>query len=228
MGLSHSPRIVTDGLVLCLDAANKRSYPGAGTTWTDRSASGYSGTLTNGPTFSSDGGGCFVFDGSDDESNTTTYLPAYGSNPRSICLWFYYNVSGKKNVVGFGATATGQLFDVITWPTNGYHRIVTHHYDSGKDTISTLPLRNTINLNSWNYFCATYGSGTVSIYTNGVFSNSKSLSLNTSSSVLYIGRGVYSSYNHFNGKVSQVSLYDKELTADEIRQNYLATKGRYE
>ena len=47
MGLSHSPRIVTDGLVLCLDAANKRSYPGAGTTWTDLSSSKANGTLVN-------------------------------------------------------------------------------------------------------------------------------------------------------------------------------------
>ena len=47
MGLSHSPRIVTDGLVLCLDAANKRSYPGAGTTWTDLTANKNNGTLTN-------------------------------------------------------------------------------------------------------------------------------------------------------------------------------------
>ena len=151
MGLGHSPRIVTDGLVLCLDAANARSYPGTGTTWTDRSASGYSGTLTNGPTFSTDGGGCFVFDGSNDESNTTTYLPAYGSNPRSICVWFYYT-GNAKNLVGFGDNSGGQLFDVITWTSGGYYRIITHHHGGGQDTISTLPSRNTINLNSWNIF----------------------------------------------------------------------------
>jgi hypothetical protein len=226
MACNSGPDIIEDGLVLCLDAANINSYPKSGTTWSDRSASGYVGTLTNGPTFSSEGGGCFVFDGSNDESNTTTYLPAYGSNPRSICVWFYYT-GGKKNLVGFGTNATAKLFDVMTFTDNGYYRMITHHYGGGLDTISTLPLRNTINLNSWNYFCATYGSGTVSIYTNGVFSNSKSLSLNTGSSVLYIGRGHYTPYNYFNGKVSQVSLYDKELTADEIRQNYEATVGRY-
>ena len=53
MGLAHSPSIVTDGLVLCVDAANTKSYPGSGTTWTDVSGKGYDGTLTNGPTFSS-------------------------------------------------------------------------------------------------------------------------------------------------------------------------------
>jgi hypothetical protein len=226
MGCSSGPDVVEDGLVLCLDAASKRSYSGSGTTWVD-TVGGNDGTLTNGPTFSSANGGCIVFDGSNDQVSTGVNVPAYGSNPRSICGWLYYNGSGR-NVVGFGANATAQLFDVITWPLNGYHRIITHHHGGGQDTISTLPLRNTINLNSWNYFCATYGSGTVSIYTNGVFSNSKSLNLNTASSVLYIGRGVYGNYNHFNGKVSQVSLYDKELTADEIRRNYLSTKERYQ
>ena len=68
MGLAHSPRIVTDGLVLCLDAASKRSYPGAGTTWTDLKG-GNNGTLTNGPTFDADNGGSIVFDGSDDYVN---------------------------------------------------------------------------------------------------------------------------------------------------------------
>ena len=66
MGLAHSPSIVTDGLVLCLDAANTKSYPGSGTTWTDISGKGYDGTLTNGPTFSSNYGGNIVLDGSND------------------------------------------------------------------------------------------------------------------------------------------------------------------
>ena len=65
MGLAHSPRIVTDELVLALDAGNTKSYPGSGTTWTDLIGSN-NGTLTNGPTYSSDDGGSIVFDGSND------------------------------------------------------------------------------------------------------------------------------------------------------------------
>ena len=68
MGLGHSPRIVTDGLVLCLDAANKRSYPGTGTTWTDLKGEN-NGTLTNGPTFDSSNKGSIVFDGTNDYIN---------------------------------------------------------------------------------------------------------------------------------------------------------------
>ena len=63
MATNYNPSIVSDGLVLCLDAANTKSYTGSGTTWTDISGEGYDATLTNGPTFNSDYGGNIVFDG---------------------------------------------------------------------------------------------------------------------------------------------------------------------
>ena len=62
----YGPRIVSNGLVLCLDAANKRSYPGTGTTWTDLSGNSNNGTLTNGPTFSAGNMGSILFDGTND------------------------------------------------------------------------------------------------------------------------------------------------------------------
>lgn len=53
MAAHGGPNIVEDGLVLYLDAANKKSYPGSGTVWKDLSGNGNDGTLTNGPTFGS-------------------------------------------------------------------------------------------------------------------------------------------------------------------------------
>ena len=69
MGLSHSPKIVTNGLVMCLDAGNTKSYPGSGTTWFNLCGS-VNGTLVNGPTFSSVNGGVIVLDGVNDYINT--------------------------------------------------------------------------------------------------------------------------------------------------------------
>ena len=63
MGVAYNSRIITENLVLCLDAANSKSYPGSGTTWTDLSGNGNNATLTNGPTYSSANGGSIVFDG---------------------------------------------------------------------------------------------------------------------------------------------------------------------
>ena len=65
MAFSRGPSIVTNGLVLALDAANHKSYPGSGTTWFDLSGNSHDGTLTGGPTFNSDNGGSIVFDGTD-------------------------------------------------------------------------------------------------------------------------------------------------------------------
>jgi hypothetical protein len=90
MALSHSPRIVTDGLVLCLDAANKRSYPGAGTTWIDLTANKNNGTLVNGPTFDSANGGSIVFDGTNDRVDCGATNAIIGNNPAAVSLitWF--------------------------------------------------------------------------------------------------------------------------------------------
>ena len=74
MAFNYSPNIITDGLVLYLDAANTKSYPGSGTTWRDLSKSQLNGTLTNGPTFNSSNGGSIVFDGVDDYVNLGNVL----------------------------------------------------------------------------------------------------------------------------------------------------------
>lgn len=67
MALAHSPKIITDGLVLCLDAGNTKSYPGSGTTWTDLSGQGNNGTIT-GAVYSN---GYFDFDAANDDDNGT-------------------------------------------------------------------------------------------------------------------------------------------------------------
>ena len=85
MSLNHSPAIVTDGLVLCLDAANIRSYPKSGTTWSDLVGTN-NGTLTNmdAANFSSDNGGSLSFDGSDEGTPTGT------SGASTLCRGFEF------------------------------------------------------------------------------------------------------------------------------------------
>ena len=72
--ISYSPHIVTDGLVLCLDAANPRSYPGSGTTWYDLSGNGYNCELAN-TTFNTNHGGSIDFDGTDSYGAFDTNIP---------------------------------------------------------------------------------------------------------------------------------------------------------
>ena len=88
MGLSHSPRIVTDGLVFCVDAGDKMSYPGAGTTWTDLSKNRNNGTLINGPTFDSANGGSISLDGSNDYISVGSFNED-SSQDLSVMVWVY-------------------------------------------------------------------------------------------------------------------------------------------
>ena len=80
MAINAGPKIVEDGLVFCVDAANKRSYPGAGTTWTDLTANKNNMTLYNSPTFTTENGGAVVFDGTDDYAQNINTNFAQTSN----------------------------------------------------------------------------------------------------------------------------------------------------
>ena len=95
MALAHSPHIVRDCLVLYLDAANTKSYPGSGTTWTDISGRGNNGTLTNGPTFSSDDGGSVLVDGSNDFI-LTPRVTGTGLSNRSVSWGIWVNPSSTS------------------------------------------------------------------------------------------------------------------------------------
>ena len=86
----HGPKIVRDGLVLALDAADRNSYISGSTTWTDLSGNGNTGTLTNGPTYSSANGGSLVFDGSNDYVDIP-YLLLSGSQDFTVNIWIKAN-----------------------------------------------------------------------------------------------------------------------------------------
>ena len=103
MGISYNPKIVTNGLVLCLDAANAKSYPGSGTAWTDLSGLGNTGTLTNGPTYSSANNGSIVLDGINDYTSITcaaNTIRAYNSTTQFIIKLPTYG-GGQQNILSY-------------------------------------------------------------------------------------------------------------------------------
>ena len=96
MATSYSPKIITDGLVLCLDAGDGKSYSGSGTTWTDRSGNGYNGTLTNGPTFDSSNGGNIVFAGDD---YVDCGLSSFQPTEMTLSVWVKKTTSNTSGVI---------------------------------------------------------------------------------------------------------------------------------
>ena len=124
MGTGYNPRIITDGLVLCLDAANTRSYPGTGATWTDLKGSN-NGTLTNGPTFSNDNGGGIVFDGTDDDVDfSTSFLDVSANQGVTISAWIkttdssgniFYYLTGGVSEFRFEVNSSALKFQWTTY-----------------------------------------------------------------------------------------------------------------
>ena len=222
MALSHGPGVITDGLVLCLDAADSLSYPGSGTTWTDLSGNSNNGTLTNGPTYSSTNGGSIVFDGSND------YVDCGNSSNLSItvgtvCAWFKKSHgSGYKGLVDKGRDGYG------AWSLNVDETANTATFKariSGNNIalIASSSYGNDI----WNYVCGVYDGTNLSIYQNGTLSNSASYSgtIGTNSESVRVGSANDGLY--FNGNIVQVQIYNKALTAAEIQQNFNALRGRF-
>ena len=227
MGIFYNPKIVTDGLVLCLDAANKRSYPGTGTTWSDL-AGANDGTLTNGPTFDSDNGGSIVFDGSDDYVSVPSFTSDLPSHSFSLELVFKWDSYGTDNIDFITAGADEEL-EIHTGGgagTNGLRFIPYDH--PGSETQGTLDNPNIIT-NDINHivFTAEHSSPSKSYKSGELFLTSSTTSTITlTSSTFYIGRRGSGAFP-FGGNIHTLKVYNRALTADEIRQNYNATKGRY-
>ena len=225
MGLAHSPRIVTDGLVLCVDAASKRSYPGTGTTWTDLKG-GNNGTLINGPTFDSDNGGSIVFDGSDDRVDCTSPSEIDSISEITMIAWVRYSGIGYyPKIISRGhATAT----DLLRGSNN--NQLSFYYANSGYATDSDYfsGTIGSINLSS-GWVCVAVTSGSVvKFYKNSdLVYTSGSITTNTGTgSTLVLGNRPGGGRN-FSGRMGVAMVYNRVLSADEILQNYLSTKERY-
>lgn len=233
MGTSYNPRIVTDGLVFCVDAANKRSYPGAGTTWTDLTANKNNGTLTNGPTFDSANAGSIVFDGTNDY---VACVQSFSRNQTQLTIssWVKFNnFTTSRAIYVETKNDVSSRIDLAVTSSQGI-RFAGRDDDSDSFTQFAISATSLINTDVWYNIVGVYDplNTNNNVYLNSV--NVTSLSLNlgdgfpdTTSATQRIGNnGPNTAY--MNGNIALVQIYNRALTPDEIRQNYLATKGRFQ
>lgn len=222
MSLSHAPNIVRNGLVLYLDAANSRSYPGTGTTWTDLSGNGNNGTLTNGPTYSSLNNGSIVFNG----SNQHVIGPSISSQftgDMTAEVWINI-VSGPSDwvrVVGTGEPGN-RTFGL--WYGTGraflWQRL-------GATDPGIYATGNSVATSTWNHVVGTTSGSSHVLYLNGVQIGSATAAGPWPASNQPIGIGYGNIHTYHNGNISNVKLYNRALSISEVRQNFNATKGRY-
>jgi hypothetical protein len=227
MSLAHSPSIVLPGLVLCLDAANPKSYPGSGTTWTDLSGRGNNGTLVNGVGYSGSNLGSLSFDGVNDyvECGNTSSLSAIGGTTNiTVSGWAFYTAYGGG----------GQPYSVITVKGNPWTWLLENPSNTFRFRITAggsdvnVADTSTHLLNTWYNVVGTYDGSNMRVYVNGVLKNTKAQTgtLATNSVTAKIGTFQGTNYN-LTGRISNVSIYNRTLTAQEIQQNFNALKGRY-
>ncbi len=225
MASNYSPKIVTDGLVLCLDAADKNSYPGSGTTWSDLSGNGNDGTITN-ATFSTAGGGSMDFDGSGDYCTVShdSSLQFNGANFH-IAAWIQ-TTSTEGNWHGIVSKYGGTTdWWIQLNPTSRY--VGFGWVGSGYLTASS----NAVNDGEWHYVsCQRTGDTTGEIYVDGVLIASGTAGTAggcASSNNVRVGWIDSISNREFDGKIAGVHILNRALSAKEVSQNFNAQRSRF-
>jgi hypothetical protein len=216
-----TPDIVLSDLQLWLDAGQTDSYSGSGTTWNDLSGNSRTGTLTNGPTYSSADGGSIVFDGSNDFVQCSGSLTVTAA---TFITWIRRNGNqGRYDGILFsrGTNTTGMNFQASN--QLGYHwndAGNTYNWQSGLTIPNATWCMIAVSVTSTAataYLCQTSGTTTA---TNTV--NHSSSVLNDIKLAQDDAGGRF-----FNGNISTAMLYNRALTSEEITKNFNAFRGRY-
>jgi len=244
MGLAHSPSIISDGLVIYLDAANLRSYAGSGTFWYDLSGTANTAYLINGPSFSVAGGSSVIScDGANDyieiidnsslDFGTNNFTVEYWAKKTEATTGFdniwgpnkWYSGGGGAGqnewslTIGNGSGGNGDVFELGIESGSTYYGITNSSY--------TL-------LNNWKQYVGIRSGASLLLYLNGVAIGTSSPSGMSSSTAInnIAGRNLRinnSGLNNFFTKADNAILriYNRALSATEILQNYNATRKRF-
>lgn len=230
MGVYFGPQTeITNGLILQLDAARKDSYPGSGNTWYDISGNGNHATSSN-LIFNSSNGGNFIFNG--------TNAALVSANQTLLNLQTPLTMSAWIKVTDFGpSTEIGILYQFVNWLTLNNQKLFTVQrngpfyisYACQKFNSNATGFTNTnpITLNKWMYTAVSlsgYTTTKILVFINDSYQQSTTEALGgyTSTPPIYIGAGQWN-----NGSIAQISVYNRELSVQEILQNYNSRRGLY-
>jgi hypothetical protein len=225
MSSESGPNLITNGLVLCLDAANPLSYKSGATVWNDLTYNISGGTLTNGPTYNSANGGSIVFDGVNDwVTLPTTSIVAFGTGSFTTNVWY-----------SLSSTSAPLPYSCI-WDMGGSNTSFGGVYSNRFSNNTLLYYANGVKLqpsvtqttNTWYYLTLVCSGGTtVAIYLNGDLLQSATYNYNFTSQNWMIGTNQSANVEVMNGKIPIFSVYNRALSISEIQQNYNSTKSRF-
>jgi len=227
MSTHGGPNIIEDGLVLALDAANPKSYPGSGTTWSDLSGSGNNGTLVNGVGYNSSNLGSLSFDGSNDKvtlpSNNINGLSS-GTTDFSILTWVKYNATVNYTAFFEKQNGAGNTIRLdLGWIANTIY-LTTSNLDGTAVNQGSFNY-GANNPNLWYHIALTCGGSSKKGYVNSINTLSQTFTSYYPDNTYNLGIG--GNIRVLNGNIASTQIYNRALTAQEIQQNYNATKSRF-
>jgi hypothetical protein len=236
--------VVTDNMVVYLDAGNNSSYSGSGTSWNDISGNSNNFTLTNGPTYTSSDGGAIVFDGTNDcaVSALNQSFFQFGTDDYSYGLWVKFDTLGDyEGTLSSGRGNESGTNDYVgSWQIDTVSGVVNHKLGSNAGNITLTSSLNP-SIGTWYYIFVVNdrSQNELKLYVNGSLNTTTGQSGYGSISVGNYSNAtsIYNIFNigrnrnqdsYFDGSVGQVHVYKgKALTASEVLQNYDASKSRY-
>jgi hypothetical protein len=212
-----SGRIVTNGLVLSLDAADRNSYPGSGTTWKDISGRGNNGTLNYNPPFNSSNGGSIVFDGGGNVAISNT-IPSLSN--LTIEFFIYTSIVDNTQNIFFD-----QFLSLRYEISEGNKFRI--HLGNGSGWLFTSDISNTtVVANRWYETAWTWNGNSSIIYVNGIAENNYTRAAGSSGTGI-ITLGTFNATYNWLGRMGSTKIYNRALSASEILQNYNAQKSRF-
>jgi hypothetical protein len=235
MGFFRGPNIITDGLVLALDAANTKSYPGSGTTAYDLSGNLNSGSLVNGTGFSISNQGAWDFDGTNDYIRVNSISNPVNVSDFSVEAWIKLDVIPTQNprIVSLGGDASN-YFNLATYGGNSPGTYDTFWFEVKKGGNYYGGFHNTGRkyvIDTWYHLLGTFdnSTNTAKLYINGVSVTGGGVGGGAPNvfSTLLIATSTTSPGEVINGLIPVIRYYTKILTASEIQQNFNALKSRF-
>ena len=218
MSASGGPDLITNGLVLCLDAADKQSYSGSGSAWRDLSGNNNNSVLT-GTIFSPSNGGTFIFNGTSDFANTQKTSAQLGFYDASYTMeaWVYPTaLDGDRTMFGTDTIGGRQGLHLVFRNAQIYQGHFGSDFGAG-----------TVSINNWYQIVYTYNvtNNACQIFKNGILQGTGSIGSFIGTGNIFIGR--WSNFYYFRGNGSIYRIYNRVLSASQILQNYKALKGRF-
>jgi len=242
MAGNNGPRIVTNGLVLHLDAADKKSYPGSGNIWYDLTQNNNRFTLFNTPSFSSSNGGNIVFNGSAQYANSTSALNLSTYDQITVEVWFKpsnalerivfeHSANWNTNVGGFGLASNSNGAGTVsnechTYSSNGgrnygftcgttQYSCHVNIFSKIADLTGRLSYVNNNLLPFGNLNGTNWSTSTQTTSTNA-FRNDTMYLASRGGSVAF-----------FSGSITIFKIYNRKLSDSEVLQNFTAQRGRF-